>query len=357
MVVKEMRRIFVLGIILACLTLGAGVIGAWSLLQGTQNHTAGGQKTDLGLSMIVDKTSIFAGEAIEFAFILKNKGDKNVSFWIGPPFFDVYLYNLDDALIAKWTDGRAFPAYIEKITLKPGENFSKTIEWNLYSYNQETECFIPVKPGKYRISGVWLGEPHIETSKIDITVKETGGIEGTVTDHDGNPLVGMRVGIVSGTTFFPEIAVETNEEGYYQIGSVPPGTFEVAVHDIQGNRIGLGSIAVKSGETSTLDFVIEPVPSDVTKFKAVVNEMRDMDVFVCVNISDGLTEKEAELIVGTTFIMVMGDYVTHRLDTLTFDSTEIEAHYTWGYDETDMGHVFNMTVDLVKLEIAVSHCF
>jgi len=56
---------------------------------------------------------------------------------------------------------------------------------------------------------------------------------------------------------------------------------------------------------------------DVTEFKAVVNGMRIVDVFVCVNISDGLTEKEAELIVGTTFILVMGDHLTHQLDSLT----------------------------------------
>ena len=98
-------------------------------------------------------------------------------------------------------------------------------------------------------------------------------------------------------------------------------------------------------------------PSDVTEFKAVVNGMRSVDVFVCVDISDGLTEKEAELIVGTTFILVMGDYVTHRLDTLTFDNTKIEAHYKWGYDKTEMGHVFDMATDLTTLQITVSHCF
>ena len=82
-------------------------------------------------------------------------------------------------------------------------------------------------------------------------------IKGTITDHDGTPLAGMRVIIVNGTTFWPEIAIETNWEGYYQIGSVSPGTFEVAVHDRHGNRIGLGSVTVRSGETSMLNFVIQ----------------------------------------------------------------------------------------------------
>lgn len=274
MVVEEMRRIFVYGFILACLALGASVIGAWSLLQGTQDSTSEGQKDDLELSMAMDKTVILAGEEVDFVFILKNKGVKNLTFWMGPPFFDAYLYDLDDALVARWTEGRAFATYIEKTILQPGEPFSRTIRWNLYSYNHETGGFIPVKPGQYRISGVWLGEPRIETSKVGITVEETGGTH-----------------------------------------------------------------------------------ADVTKFKAIVNGMRSMDVFVCVNTSDGLTEKEAELIVGTTFILVMGEYVTHRLDTLTFDSTEIEANYKWGHVETDMGHIFDVTADLTTLQITVSHCF
>jgi hypothetical protein len=274
MVVEGMRRIFVYGLVLACLTLGAGVIGAWSLFRGTQNSKSEGQKGNLELSMTIDKTVVLAGEDIEFAFILKNKGAKNVSFWMGPPFFDAYLYDLDDVLVASWTEGRCFVTYVEKIILKPGETFSQTIEWNLYSYNNETGGFMPVKPGQYRISGAWLGEPHIETSKMRITV------EGTDDTH-----------------------------------------------------------------------------VDVTKFKAIVNGMRSLDVFVCVNISDGVTEEEAELIVGTTFIQVKGDYFTHRLDTLTFDNTQIEAHYTWGHDENDMGHIFDVTADLTTLLITVEHCF
>lgn len=95
---------------------------------------------------------------------------------------------------------------------------------------------------------------------------------------------------------------------------------------------------------------------DVTKFEALVNGMKTMDVFVCVNISDGLTEKEAELIAGTTFIQVKGEYVWRRLDTLTFDDTQIRAHYAWGLDENDLGHIYDMTADLTTLQITVDHC-
>ena len=84
----------------------------------------------------------------------------------------------------------------------------------------------------------------------------TGGIEGTVTDADGRPVAGMRVAIVGGTAPFPEIGPSTDADGQYQIGGVPPGSFQVAVHDRDGERVGLESVAIQSGKTATLDFSI-----------------------------------------------------------------------------------------------------
>ncbi len=108
-----------------------------------------------------------------------------------------------------------------------------------------------------------------------------------------------------------------------------------------------GARAEKSDET---------LPS-VTKFEAIVNGVSSLDVFVCVNMSDGLTEKEAELIAGTAFIQVLGEHVWHRLETLTFDNTQITAHYAWGCDKTDLGHIYEMTADLTTLKMVVDHCF
>jgi len=87
--------------------------------------------------------------------------------------------------------------------------------------------------------------------------QQLGRIEGTVTNADAKPVAGMRVSIVSGTTGFPEVLALTNEDGYYSIGNVPSGTFDVAVHNQEGNRVGLDSIVVQSGVTSTLNFTVE----------------------------------------------------------------------------------------------------
>ena len=117
------------------------------------------------------------------------------------------------------------------------------------------------------------------------------------------------------------------------------------------NILDLAKIAKDFGRTSI------PSGPDVIKFMAVVNGMRYVSVFVRVNISDGLTREEAEQIAEATFIEVMGEEVTYQLDTLTFNDTQIEAHYTWGLDESDMGHIFDMTADLTTLQITVNHCF
>jgi len=142
------------------------------LVGETQNHTARGWQGNLELSITLNKTVVLVGESVRIVLTLKNNGSKNVTFWMGPPFFDAYLYDLNDQLVAKWSEGKAFPEYVMEITLRPGETFSETVDWNLYSYDYKGGGFIPVKPGKYRVSGVWLGQPRIETAKIPVTVNE-----------------------------------------------------------------------------------------------------------------------------------------------------------------------------------------
>jgi len=97
--------------------------------------------------------------------------------------------------------------------------------------------------------------------------------------------------------------------------------------------------------------------TDLTLFTAVVNGMRSVDVYVPVDLSDGLTEEEAKMIAEVTFNTVMEQNRIHQLDTLTLKEAQMIAHYSWGYDENDLGHIFDMIVDLMTLQITVSHCF
>jgi hypothetical protein len=92
------------------------------------------------------------------------------------------------------------------------------------------------------------------------------------------------------------------------------------------------------------------------EFRLVVNGIRELNVLVPVNVIDGLTRGEAEQIAEETFVQVMGEKAMHRLDKLTLNENSMEAHYTWGVDEGDMGHVFDMIGDIASRTITVTHC-
>ena len=98
-------------------------------------------------------------------------------------------------------------------------------------------------------------------------------------------------------------------------------------------------------------------PEDTVRFTVIVNEAQELELLVPVSVADGLTREEAELIVEATFIQVKGETVMRRLDSLTLDENSIEAHYTWGLDESDMGHFFDIIVDITSRLITVAHCF
>jgi hypothetical protein len=85
---------------------------------------------------------------------------------------------------------------------------------------------------------------------------EPGGVEGIITDELGRALTGLRVIIIDGSVGFPEIAALTGEDGYYQIGSILPGTFTIGVHDEQGELLGQKTFQVERGKTSTVDIAL-----------------------------------------------------------------------------------------------------
>ena len=88
----------------------------------------------------------------------------------------------------------------------------------------------------------------------------SGTIEGVVIYADGGPVLGMRLIVFDGTAPFPEIAPVTNENGVYRFSAILPGTFSLAVHDAQGNRVAQESVEVKSGEASILNFILQTLP-------------------------------------------------------------------------------------------------
>ena len=98
--------------------------------------------------------------------------------------------------------------------------------------------------------------PPLEPTPVSSGVAAGGDIGGMVVNAEGGPVEGMRVGIVGGTAGFPEIAPQTDEGGGYSIGGVSPGTYEVAVHDRDGETVASRKVEVKAGAKATLDFSV-----------------------------------------------------------------------------------------------------
>jgi hypothetical protein len=88
------------------------------------------------------------------------------------------------------------------------------------------------------------------------SISSPGEVGGFITDELGRSIPNLRVSIIDGSVGFPEIAVNTREDGYYQIGSIPQGTFTLAVHDDQGEVLARRTFQVESGNTTKLDIVL-----------------------------------------------------------------------------------------------------
>ena len=107
-------------------------------------------------------------------------------------------------------------------------------------------------------------------------------------------------------------------------------------------------------QTLTITSTEDPTAS--TTFDVILNGNEAVDLTVPVNLRNGCTEEEAKRIPEAAFRRTMGEEVLRRLDALIYDEEQITAHYTWGIDENDMGHVFDLHADLAALQIIITHC-
>jgi TonB-linked SusC/RagA family outer membrane protein len=99
------------------------------------------------------------------------------------------------------------------------------------------------------LSGLFAGRP------LTAQTPQQASVSGRVVDAPtGQPLANAQIGII-GTN----LGAQTNAEGRFSIRSIPSGTVEVRVL-----RVGYAeqhrSVAIISGQTTTVDFQLQPVP-------------------------------------------------------------------------------------------------
>ena len=161
-----------------------------------------------------------------------------------------------------------------------------------------------------------------------------------VTEAITNPLVLVPIGKLTSGQYNIEVPIaqyilNIDEEGnpyYIQILTFAPVIWE---------------------QTLTITKTEEHTPS--TTFEVILNGNEVPDLTIQVDLTNGLTEDEAKDIVEAAFIRTLEGKL-HRLDSITYDNQKIVAHYIWGYDENDMGHIFDITAEITKLKITIVHC-
>ena len=123
--------------------------------------------TELELKMEINKSSIVTGEDINITLSLINVGNQAVTISFTPPFFDVICHS-PEGYCYKWSDDKYFIQVLLSLTLDPGENYSETLEWNLYRY--ENGEYYPPKPGTYQLYGLSV-PAGLMCGPINVTVK------------------------------------------------------------------------------------------------------------------------------------------------------------------------------------------
>ncbi len=85
---------------------------------------------------------------------------------------------------------------------------------------------------------------------------DRGRVVGVVRDAAGKPIVGARIGLVSGPGPMIEMTVLTNERGEYSWPNLAPGPWTLSAH-ADGYKGQEKAVTVPTGATATLDFAME----------------------------------------------------------------------------------------------------
>lgn len=107
-------------------------------------------QNNLLMRVEVSKTMISVGDSINITLTLVNVGTDNVTIIYGPPLFDVSYCTFEGCF--QWSDGKYFVQIVLELTLTPGENYSQTLQWNLYQYRDGR--YDPPRPGVYYLVGL-----------------------------------------------------------------------------------------------------------------------------------------------------------------------------------------------------------
>jgi len=93
------------------------------------------------------------------------------------------------------------------------------------------------------------------TTTVQITIGQSGGVQGVVTRANGSLVVGDSVNLrASGQA---TLTVATDTSGHYMFTDVPTGNYVLDVYDPQSNAAATGSVTIATGVTATQNLVLQ----------------------------------------------------------------------------------------------------
>jgi hypothetical protein len=121
-------------------------------------------------------------------------------------------------------------------------------------------CQIPIGPTPRRLATLlWTTTVLCSAMTMPGRAQETGKIQGTVLDPNGEPVPAAQV-VVVGTSF----GALTNEQGFYFVNNVPAGTYEVWVQFIGYQPTELRGVRVQADQTVTVNFQLSGAAIEIT---------------------------------------------------------------------------------------------
>ena len=103
-----------------------------------------------------------------------------------------------------------------------------------------------------------LNEAFVATGvRTTSAVNEPGSLRGRVTEPNDEPIPGVKVLVFDREGFF--VMRRTNDDGVYEFGHLPPGEYWLLGFK-RGYRTHVGQVSIESGQTTTHDFTMAPIP-------------------------------------------------------------------------------------------------
>src|SRR5262249_41849792 len=139
--------------------------------------------------------------------------------------------------------------------------------------------------------------PVASRRPISAVQDPTAGVSGTILDSMNQAVSGAKIKVISDEQGF-ERRAETNDEGYFYVPFLPPGTYTVLI-EMQGfATIRVTSLIVHAGMNSVLSLALEPKGiREIIDIKPSPSELEPASA----TIKYSITPKQMEMfpIVGT----------------------------------------------------------